>query len=104
MLALVDGEPVGTARVLVGPDRSSAKIGRVAVLAAARGHGIGVALMQSVLDEPVLRDIVQFDLHAQSHATHFYERQGYKAVGAPFIEAGIPHVAMRLTRGRHRGE
>ena len=33
-------------------------------------------------------------LNAQSHAIPFYERHGYRVVGDPFDEAGIPHVAM----------
>ena len=34
-------------------------------------------------------------LHAQSSAAPFYLRAGYSVEGAPFEEAGIPHVAMR---------
>ena len=34
-------------------------------------------------------------LHAQASAAPFYLRAGYSVEGAPFEEAGIPHVAMR---------
>jgi predicted GNAT family N-acyltransferase len=38
-------------------------------------------------------------LNAQTHALPFYERHGFVAVGEPFDEAGIPHLAMeRLLR------
>jgi predicted GNAT family N-acyltransferase len=33
-------------------------------------------------------------LHAQTHALGFYERYGFRAEGAEFIEAGIPHFRM----------
>jgi predicted GNAT family N-acyltransferase len=33
-------------------------------------------------------------LNAQTHAAPFYARFGFAAVGAEFMEAGIPHVEM----------
>ena len=50
LLALLDGQPVGTARMLVAGE--TGKIGRVAVLAAARGQGIGAALIRAAVDAP----------------------------------------------------
>jgi len=35
-------------------------------------------------------------LHAQTHAVGFYRRYGFVETGEPFMEAGIPHQAMRL--------
>ena len=36
-------------------------------------------------------------LHAQAHSETFYRALGFSTEGAPFDEAGIPHV--RMVRG-----
>jgi ElaA protein len=90
-----DGDtPVGTARLLVTD--ATGKIGRVCVLAAARGTGLGAALIRAALD--VLRDqpgVTHAYLGSQSHATGFYEKLGFVIEGAEFDDAGIPHRHMR---------
>ncbi|MEA3250010.1 MAG: GNAT family N-acetyltransferase [Pseudomonadota bacterium] len=90
-LARLDGQPVGTARLL--PD---GHIGRVAVLAAGRGRGIGLALMQAAIEAARQRGHAHAELAAQTHALAFYRRLGFKAYGAEFLDAGIAHRNMRL--------
>ncbi|MGM0783278.1 MAG: GNAT family N-acetyltransferase [Pseudomonadota bacterium] len=90
-LALLDGRPVGTARLL--PD---AHIGRVAVLAEARGLGIGVALMRAAIEAARRDGHPAVELAAQTHALPFYERLGFRAFGEAFMDAGIPHRNMHL--------
>lgn len=90
ILALLGKQPVGTARA-VEKAPGVWKIGRVAVRAAHRQQGIGVALMQGIESACPAR---QFTLSAQTHALHFYERLGYVAQGPEFMEAGIPHRFM----------
>ena len=86
-----EGVAAGTARVLFRPG-GVAKIGRVAVLRAARGRGFGAALIAAAEAElPLARSFV---LDAQVAALPFYARLGYTAAGAEFIEAGIPHRHM----------
>lgn len=93
LLAFADGVPVGTARLLVKGDKG--KIGRVCVLPAARGTGLGAALIRRALEEframPGLRRVT---LGAQSHATGFYAALGFHPVGEEFMDAGIPHREM----------
>ena len=91
-LAMLDGQPVGTARLL--PD---AHIGRVAVLANARGTGIGVLLMQAAIEAARQAGHIQVALSAQVHALAFYERLGFVAHGEEFMDAGIPHREMTLS-------
>lgn len=91
-LAMLDGQPVGTARLL--PD---AHIGRVAVLANARGTGIGVLLMQAAIEAARHAGHLQVVLSAQVHALAFYERLGFVAHGDEFLDAGIPHREMTLS-------
>ncbi|MGJ7460936.1 GNAT family N-acetyltransferase [Halomonas sp. MA07-2] len=90
-LALLDGAPVGTARLL--PD---AHIGRVAVLAEARESGIGAALMAAAIETARRERYPDVELAAQTHALAFYERLGFIAFGNEFLDAGIPHRNMRL--------
>jgi predicted GNAT family N-acyltransferase len=94
LLAVGAEGPVGTARLLLKGD--TGKIGRVCVLAEARGTGLGAALIRAALEE--LRrqpGISTARLGSQSHATGFYEKLGFAVEGEEFIDAGIPHRHMR---------
>lgn len=84
------GEAVGTGRLM--PD---GRIGRMAVLAAWRGRGVGAAMLGALVAEARRRGFRETYLHAQSHARDFYARHGYVVEGAEYLEAGIPHVLMR---------
>ena len=95
LLALSDGTPVGSARLLVLGD--TVKVGRVCVLAPVRGQGLGAALMLAAV--AVARDmpgVTRVKLGAQTHALGFYERLGFAAFGAEYPDAGIPHRDMVL--------
>ena len=92
VIADVDGEVVGTGRVVLHRER--AKIGRMAVLAGWRGRGVGHLLLDALLHEAAQRGAVRALLHAQVHAIGFYAQAGFTAVGEEFEEAGIPHRKM----------
>jgi len=93
-LALAQGHPVGTARVLLKHNGSIAKIGRVAILASQRRAGIGKLLMSTIEQAAELAAVDKFVLEAQTHALPFYQRLGYTAYGEEFMDAGIPHRFM----------
>ncbi|MFF1418736.1 GNAT family N-acetyltransferase [Streptomyces sp. NPDC058280] len=98
-----DGLPLGTGRLLCGPgaadrtggDLSVGSLGRLAVGRAARGRGVGAALVRAIEDAARERGLAAVDLHAQSHALGFYERLGYEAYGPEFLDADMPHRSMR---------
>ncbi|WDF44590.1 GNAT family N-acetyltransferase [Streptomyces sp. T12] len=98
-----DGVPLGTGRLLHGEaaaakvdgDPSVGSLGRLAVTKAARGLGVGAALVRALEEAARARGLAAVDLHAQTHALGFYERLGYVAYGPEFPDAGIPHRAMR---------
>ncbi|MEG3626211.1 GNAT family N-acetyltransferase [Streptomyces poriticola] len=100
-----DGVPLGTGRLLhgaasaarTGGDPAVGSLGRLAVTAAARGLGVGAALVRAIEDAARARGLAAVDLHAQTHALAFYERLGYVAYGPEFADAGMPHRAMRRT-------
>ena len=93
LVALGDGEVIGTLRILT--HEGVAKIGRVAVRAAARRRGIGARLMERAEAIVRQRGFGEIVLHAQISVAAFYRRLGYVEEGEPFDEAGIAHVAMR---------
>lgn len=98
-----DGLPLGTGRLLTGAaaaaknggDAEVGALGRLAVTRAARGLGVGAALVRAIEDTARARGLTAVDLHAQTHALGFYERLGYEVYGPEFPDAGIPHRAMR---------
>ena len=94
LLAVLDGQPVGTARMLV--EGETGKIGRVAVLAGARGRGIGAALIRAAVDRLRARGLRVAKLGAQTHAVGFYEGLGFAAFGPVYDDAGIPHRDMKM--------
>lgn len=94
LLARDGGRPLGTARLILSGDQ--AKIGRVAVLADARGTGLGLAVMRAALDVARARGAVRAKLSSQVHAIAFYEKLGFAAHGPVYDDAGIPHRDMTL--------
>lgn len=92
VLAQHGDQAVGTARML--PD---AHIGRVAVLAPWRGHGVGRLLMAALIEEARLRGESAVHLASQESAIDFYRRLGFVAHGDMYLEADIPHLDMTLT-------
>ena len=87
------GEAIGTGRLL--PD---GHLGRMAVLPAWRGRGVGRLILNSLIAEATRLGIQQLVLHAQTHAVSFYRACGFIAAGEEFMEAGIPHLKMTRTR------
>ncbi|MEM7066527.1 MAG: GNAT family N-acetyltransferase [Cyanobacteria bacterium P01_B01_bin.77] len=76
--------------------RAEPAIGRVLVTPSARGQGLG----RQLLAEGMTRaqqlfpgyDIV---LSAQHHLEQLYGGFGFRSVSEPYLEDGIPHIAMR---------
>ena len=84
-----EGNSIGTARLL--PD---GHIGRMAVLPAWRGRGVGSELLRCLLNHARRLGHDRVKLSAQDHAMAFYRRHGFVEQGDAYLEAGIPHVAM----------
>lgn len=82
-------QPVATGRLT--PER---KIGRMAVLAAHRQHGLGALVMEHLIAMARQIGYDQLALSAQVHAIPFYERFGFIAEGPEYLDANIPHRTM----------
>ena len=85
-LVTVDGAPVATGRLL--PD---GHIGRMAVLATQRGHGLVGLVLEALCAEARRRGHPLVVLAAQTHAIPFYGKHGFRVYGDVFDDAGIPH-------------
>jgi len=84
-----NGEAIGTGRI-----DGHGKIGRMAVLPAWRGHGVGMAILLQATELARKAGLTRVYLHAQLSAADFYGRAGFVAVGGHFFEAGIEHITM----------
>ena len=96
LLAVMDGVPVGSARLLT--EGAVGKIGRVCVLQSARGKGIGADLIRAAVARfRGVPGIAKVKLGAQVHALGFYAGLGFAPVGEEYLDAGIVHRDMVLT-------
>ena len=66
-------------------------LGRVAVRADRRGEGLARALLDAVIERHSGEAML---LHSQEYIVPIYTRVGFRPVGEPFVEAGIPHRSM----------
>jgi ElaA protein len=89
-LWVADGDGVvACARLLARSEGD--ELGRIAVAPGDRERGLGEALVRTGLElgRPPLH------LKAQARLRGWYERLGFEACGAEFMEDGVPHLPMR---------
>lgn len=84
-----DNDILGCVRLL-----PTGQISRLCVLENRRTEGIGRALLDAAISEARALGLREVFLHAQTHATSFYETAGFSVDGGIFLEAGIPHRLM----------
>lgn len=84
-------QPIGTCRL--SPE---GKIGRMAVLQEWRHQGVGKSMFNALIDKARNLGLSEVTANAQLGALGFYEKLGFIKEGETFMEAGIPHQAMRL--------
>ena len=94
-LALLDDQPVGTARYRV--KEGWAKAERVAVLKHIQRTGLGRALMSAIESHARQMGLHGVLLSSQEDAIAFYEKLHYRLVGEMYYDANIPHRDMKKT-------
>ena len=94
----VAAEPAGEV-VGIGRLTPSGRIGRMAVMPCWRGRGVGGALLAQVIQAARERGQTSVELSAQTRAMAFYLRHGFSVLGDEYMDAGIPHRAMKLQLG-----
>jgi putative N-acetyltransferase (TIGR04045 family) len=88
------GRCVGTGR-LVRVDARTSQIGRMAVAASHRRHGVGAQVIVMLEQLAKLRGIAEIICHVQRPAIPFFLHRGYAQQGEEFLAEGVPHVVMR---------
>jgi len=97
ILALLDQQPIGTARILISrSEKIIGKVGRVSILEQFRKNGYGNKLMEALHDYSKNNNFDKLILHAQLDVVPFYIKLGYAEEGADFLEADIWHKKMYL--------
>ncbi len=96
VLLKIGGEPAGTGRIFPDPqERATIRLGRVAVLKAFRGRGLGNLIVTELLRQAQSKaGCRQVLIHAQKQVEDWYAAMGFVAFGAEFVEAGIVHREM----------
>lgn len=96
VLAYQDSRCIGTGR-LVNLSPKQAQIGCMAVLANFRGKGVGMQILQKLMDLAASQGAQEIILHSQVSAIPFYKKLGFQAQGDVYDEAGISHRNMMLS-------
>lgn len=92
LLACENGTPIATARVYL--DKTTAKVGRVCVLASHRGQGLGADLIKAAVALAAETGAARVVLGAQLHAIGFYEKLGFTPSDPIYDDEGEPHQMM----------
>lgn len=96
LLGRRDGELLAYARCFApGIKFAEASIGRVIVRKGARGQDLGhVLIEQAVSAVNRLWGPQAIRIGAQVHLEKYYNTHGFVTLGEPYVEDGIPHLAM----------
>ncbi|CAD5366204.1 4-hydroxybenzoyl-CoA thioesterase [Rubrivivax sp. A210] len=73
-----------------------ARLARMAALPGVRGAGVGRTMLEALLGAAAERGCTEVRLEAAIDAVPLYSRAGFVAEGPVYVEAGLPHQAMRL--------
>jgi predicted GNAT family N-acyltransferase len=85
------GDAIGCGRML-----ADGHIGRISVLPQWRKQKVGTAIMEALLNYARSHDYKQVDVDAQTYAVPFYRKFDFVEEGESFMDAGLPHIKMRL--------
>ncbi|MGB4811921.1 MAG: GNAT family N-acetyltransferase [Methylophilaceae bacterium] len=92
LLINVNDQPIACLRIM-----DQHKIGRMAVLKAWRGKGVGMAILLEAIKLCRQFGSQEVTLSAQMHAIGFYKKAGFLQISDVYDDVGIPHVDMQLT-------
>jgi len=93
-MVVYDGEEaVATGRMYLLPD-GCAKLGRIAVVKARRGEGLGAVVVHALSEKAKELGCPAARLGAQEHARGFYEKLGFAVSGEMYYEEYCPHLPM----------
>ena len=96
LLGTANGQLSAYARCFAAGEKfAEVSIGRVITRSTLRGTGAGHALMrESIQQMTCLWGAQAIRISAQAQLEKFYCQHGFRAVGVPSVEDGIPHIEM----------
>lgn len=89
-----DEEPIATCRFFFDKEKSAFFVGRIAVIKKYRGMKFGALILQEAEKMIQQKEEKKIMLFAQCRVQAFYEKQGYKKEGEPYLDEGCPHILM----------
>ncbi|WP_208559191.1 GNAT family N-acetyltransferase [Marinilactibacillus kalidii] len=87
-------KPVATGRYMQIDDQTI-RLGRIAVLAAHRKHGLGQMMIEALEKAGRERGQLQVVIHGELTAASFYEQLGYRRDTDTYLEDGVTCVTLR---------
>ena len=93
-LAFKNEKAIGCARAFV--IENYMQLGRMAVLKAYRGEGVGTALIEKVITTAKLNQLSAIYIIAQCQAIDFYKKFGFEITSDIYLDAEILHRDMKL--------
>ena len=96
LMVYADGEPAATGRFWF--DGSVFKIGRLAVKKECRGQKLGDLALRVLIYKAFSTGAEELHISAQTYIMPFYRKFGFREYGEEYMEAGIPHWAMKVKK------
>jgi predicted GNAT family N-acyltransferase len=93
-LAFKNEKAIGCARAFV--IENYMQLGRMAVLKAYRGEGVGTALIEKAITTAKLNQLSAIHISAQCQAINFYKKFGFEVTSDIYLDAEIQHRDMKL--------
>lgn len=94
LIVYVDEQAAATGRIW--HDGRGFRIGRLAVRRSFRRQKIGDLVLRLLLYKAFSSGAEEINISAQTYIAAFYRKFGFKKSGEEYMEAGIPHIAMRV--------
>ena len=96
LMVYVDEEPAATGRIW--HDGTGFRIGRLAVKKEFRGQKLGDLALRLLIYKAFSSGAEELFISAQTYIMPFYRKFGFREYGEEYVEAGIPHWAMKVKK------
>ena len=94
LMVYVDEMPAAVGRIW--HNGAGFRIGRLAVKKEYRGQKIGDLALRLLIYKAFSSGAKEINISAQTYIVPLYKKFGFKEQGGEYVEAGIPHVAMKV--------